>query len=115
MQPIMPGYSFVPKGNVYITRKAKEYTKEIKKTVYIVHRNLSYPLGIQVPTKIHNKAVEHEKLTKEDRDHTTQLKDIREKREAIACLQGMFGKMPKEERETIVERAFERVGIPSLL
>lgn len=80
--------------------------------MYVVQKSSYQKLGIQVPTEVHKKALEHERLTRGDRDYINQQKDAREKREAKACLQGMFGKIPEEECETIVNRAFERVGTP---
>jgi hypothetical protein len=139
IKPIEDDYVFVKKGNVYITRTAKKYTKELGKTVYIVHRNLSSVLGIQVPKEVHEKAVAHEEMTREDRskcsighrkyvkhretsclprkivvEHVNDLKEKREKREALLCLRGMFDNMPEEEQESIVNRAFEKVGISSV-
>jgi Mn-dependent DtxR family transcriptional regulator len=67
LKPIEDGYVFVKKGNVYITRTAKKYTRELGKTVYIVHKGLNSVLGIQVPKEVHEKAVAHEEMTREDR------------------------------------------------
>lgn len=103
---------FVARGNVYITRKAKEFTKDIGKKIYFVHRTKTEKLGIQVPTEAYKKALEHERLTQEDRDYINHQNADREKREAKACLQGMFAKMPGKERDSIINRAFEIVMIP---
>ncbi|KAF8543796.1 hypothetical protein BDD12DRAFT_818908 [Trichophaea hybrida] len=114
LNPVVPGYVYVPKGNVYITRTAKKYTKELGKVVYIVRNTSKSPLGIQVPEEIHEKAVEHERLTREDRGYILKQKEARQKREALQCLEGMFGKMPEKDREDIVAHTMKtssgRVG-----
>ncbi|KKY32155.1 hypothetical protein UCDDA912_g07889 [Diaporthe ampelina] len=47
------GYSFVPKGNVFITRNCRRLTQACGCSVYVVIDAKNEPIGIGVPTEIH--------------------------------------------------------------
>lgn len=47
------GYSFVPKGNVYITSNCRKLTQEGGRSVYIVVDAKSQQIGLGVPTEIY--------------------------------------------------------------
>ena len=39
--PLLPGYTFVPKGNVYITRHCRSKAKESQQMLYVVYVSTS--------------------------------------------------------------------------
>ena len=80
----------------------------------MVCASLKKKLGIQVPTEFHAMALEHDSLTKADRQHDADLRNGRTAREARRCLDGMFTAMPKQDADGIIERAFEVVSPPPI-
>ena len=98
VRSIFPDYAFVRKGNVYIARKAKEHTKAAGKMIY---RMVCHAWD---PDSQGNAG---------GALHSLRLRDEGGKKEAMRCLEGMFGKFPQEDCEEVVKCAIEKVAILS--
>ena len=60
-------YSFVPKGNVYITSNCRKLTQERGRSVFIVVDAKNQQIGIGVPTEVYVGVQFKEKDTRADR------------------------------------------------
>lgn len=73
--PMPKGYSFVRKGNPYITRNCRRQTQESLCTVYAVVDSDKKHIGIRVPTPIYEAVLKSEKLTRPDRQENVRKRD----------------------------------------
>ncbi|KAI5815635.1 hypothetical protein BZA77DRAFT_388319 [Pyronema omphalodes] len=106
-RPVKHGYIFVRAGNVYITRTIKRLCKQQKICLYTVIIGRT-TLGVQVPASVYHAAVELEKDTEAARRKAVDSKDIRERKEAMGCLKGLFTKIPEKDAERVVGYAFKK-------
>ncbi|KAJ9649253.1 pre-rRNA processing protein [Coniosporium tulheliwenetii] len=83
--PVQKGYTFVAKGNVYITRHCRTRTKELGKTVFVIADSKGQRLGLRLDKK-----------------------DTKGRNEATAALVRLFPKVPPDAAEATVKHAFEK-------
>ncbi|KAK5627059.1 hypothetical protein RRF57_002774 [Xylaria bambusicola] len=84
--PMPKGYSFVRKGNTYLTRNCRRQTQESHQIVYAVVNEEKKQVGIRVPTPIYQVVLKSEHATRLDREAKVRKRDesIEERfREAI--------------------------------
>ncbi|KIH87752.1 hypothetical protein SPBR_05177 [Sporothrix brasiliensis 5110] len=72
--PMPHGYTFVPKGNVYVTANCRRQTHAAAKTVYVVARDKNV-LGIRCPTGVVDAVRAAEKATRAARQVATAKRD----------------------------------------
>ncbi|KAJ5819051.1 hypothetical protein N7474_004642 [Penicillium riverlandense] len=105
--PLQPGYVFVPKGDVYVTRHCRTRTKEAGQTVYVVWNHAAKRTrGIRVPSEIHHQVRESAAATASSRASAVQVRDAKDLSRARELLQSHFPLMPAPSLETILEHAF---------
>ncbi|OJD19575.1 hypothetical protein AJ78_00432 [Emergomyces pasteurianus Ep9510] len=110
-----PGYVFVPKGDVYITRNCRSLSHKAKQTVYTVYNpNTQRTLGLYIPSQIHTTVSQSASSTLTARALAVAQKDARDTSKARALLRNQFPAMPVDTLETVLGHAFlkgsRRVG-----
>ena len=117
--PMPRGYTFVPKGNVYITSHCRKQTQEAGETVYTVLNPKNAAVGIRVPRRVHTAVLESHKATQEKRAQAVQRKDQKLEREFRDAVLSQFPGTPSESVAKIVSRAMlkrsRRVGRTGML
>ncbi|TLD16743.1 uncharacterized protein PgNI_01171 [Pyricularia grisea] len=116
--PMPPGYRFVSKGNVYITKNCRKNTQAANKTVYVVVESLKTKrvktLGIRVPADIYSEVAESERQTRTARATNVQKRDNAGLRAFELELRRLFPKAPADAAETVARHALvkrsRRVG-----
>ncbi|KAH9430036.1 hypothetical protein MCOR02_009758 [Pyricularia oryzae] len=116
--PMPPGYRFVSKGNVYITKNCRKNTQAAGKTVYVVVESLKTKrvktLGIRVPTDIYSEVAESERQTRTARATNVQKRDDAGLRAFELELRRLFPQAPADAAETVARHALvkrsRRVG-----
>ncbi|TLD30850.1 hypothetical protein PspLS_02213 [Pyricularia sp. CBS 133598] len=116
--PMPPGYHFVSKGNVYITKNCRKNTQAANKTVYVVVESLKTKriktLGIRVPADIYSEVTESERQTRTARATNVQKRDDAGLRAFELELRRLFPKAPADAAETVARHALvkrsRRVG-----
>ncbi|KAJ5114309.1 hypothetical protein NUU61_000068 [Penicillium alfredii] len=105
--PLLDGYVFVVKGDVYITRHCRSMTKESGQVVYVVYNKAGKnTLGIRVPATIHAEVVESAAATADSRASAVQDRDTRDRTRARELLRRQFPLMPTDTLDTILNHAF---------
>ncbi|KAI1739081.1 hypothetical protein F4680DRAFT_422797 [Xylaria scruposa] len=103
-----PGYSFVPKGDPYITRHCRKRTQLARQVVYAVVDDEKKQVGIRVPLPIHTAVLESARATRDQRQLLTKKRDEDiEERFRIAILK-QFPRMPPEELRKIILHATKK-------
>ncbi|KDB27898.1 hypothetical protein H109_00328 [Trichophyton interdigitale MR816] len=114
-QPQPPGYVFVPKGNVYITRKCRSQTHDLGSPVFTVYCSTTYKqTGLYVPASVQAAVELESKETSEDRKRAVAQKDARDRQKARELLLKEFPNMPRTDLTAVLNHAFlkgsRRVG-----
>ncbi|TGZ76937.1 hypothetical protein EX30DRAFT_352206 [Ascodesmis nigricans] len=107
--PLHPSYTYVPRGNAFITKRIKAYTLALRKPFYVVRDGRTSYLGYQCPTAVYRRALKHEEESRSERQ-MKRMKDpgVRVKvRQAEAVLEGMFLSMPPVVKAGVVSRLFD--------
>lgn len=121
------GYVFVPKGDVYVTRKCKINTKESLQAVYVVYVSApkhkvqlraQHPLtthqnnagkriqGIRVPADIHADVLDLAEATADSRASAVQVRDTKVLSRGRELLRKQFPLMPEESLEVVLNHSF---------
>ncbi|KAI9796583.1 MAG: hypothetical protein M1835_003719 [Candelina submexicana] len=114
------GYTFVPKGNVYITRHCRLLTDEAGKTLWVVHHPVNnVRLGLHVPTDIVAQVQANEAVTADYRKNVVANKDGKDLDKARGVLLKLYPRVPLESAELILSHGYlkgsGRVGRTSTL
>ncbi|RAL17001.1 DUF2293 domain-containing protein [Aspergillus homomorphus CBS 101889] len=105
--PCPKNYTFVPKGDVYITRHCRSKTKEAHQVVYVVYDDKGKStIGLRVPYDIHESVRHSAAETAETRAQAVHNRDERDLTKARQLLRTQFPLMPESALETIVNHAF---------
>ncbi|KAF2177447.1 hypothetical protein K469DRAFT_603192 [Zopfia rhizophila CBS 207.26] len=107
ISPMPKGYAFLPKGNQYKTLHCRRLTHESGKTLFVVEENKK-ALGIRVPKHIFFTVQNLARETLATRRAATERRDATVIRQAEAELKALFPKIPKEEKECVLKRAFRK-------
>ncbi|KAJ5359681.1 uncharacterized protein N7496_012094 [Penicillium cataractarum] len=118
--PMPEGYSFVPKGDIFITLKCRMKTWESKQIVYNVYNGLTQiPVGIRVPSGIYAEVLAKSKETERPRAFAANPRYTNSQDPARTLLRRHFPMMPGHILDSIVEYAFQegsgRVGCDETL
>ncbi|KAF3398390.1 hypothetical protein F1880_006447 [Penicillium rolfsii] len=103
------GYSFVPKGDVYITRKCRLLTKDSNQVVYKVYNQSGKrSLGIRVPSDIYNEVLAMSQETEKTRASATKARDTKFHNQGRKLLRDQFPLMPEDVLDVILEHSFQK-------
>jgi hypothetical protein len=69
------GYTFVPKGNPYVTRNCRQQTQRARQVVYAVVDDGKKQIGIRVPQSVYAAVVQSEGATRLDRERNVRKHD----------------------------------------
>ncbi|KAF2467776.1 uncharacterized protein BDR25DRAFT_59551 [Lindgomyces ingoldianus] len=105
--PMPKGYSFLPKGNQYKTLHCRRLTHEAGKTLFVVEDGRK-AVGIRVPKSIFFHVQSLARQTLSSRIAATERRDANLIHQAQAELTILFPKMPKNETEVVLKRAFRK-------
>ncbi|KAJ2995229.1 hypothetical protein NUW58_g1335 [Xylaria curta] len=73
--PMSHGYSFVPKGNPYLTRNCRQRTQQEGQLVYAVVNDAKKQVGIRVPSSIYREVLRAESATRTSRQQMVKKRD----------------------------------------
>ncbi|PSR79725.1 hypothetical protein BD289DRAFT_355431, partial [Coniella lustricola] len=102
------GYSFVRKGNVYITANCRRQTQASSQTVYIVLGRGKKQLGIAVPTPILVQVRQDEADTRDARATNVQRRDQSIHDDFEAVLRREFPSMPPKSLPKVLHTALQK-------
>ncbi|KAE8355953.1 hypothetical protein BDV28DRAFT_127917 [Aspergillus coremiiformis] len=106
-EPYPPGYVFVPKGDVYVTRNCRTTTKKSERIVYTVYdKTGKRTLGIRIPSDVYAAVLESAAATAETRANAIKLRDEKDLAHSRQILCTKFPLMPVESLEAILNHAF---------
>jgi hypothetical protein len=102
------GYSFVPKGNVYITKNCRKKTHEAEKTLYVVVDKTGKPMGMRCPTYIHKAVMSEDKATASQRAQAVQKRDTAIEENFEEAIVKLFPEIPKTSIPQIIKHALKK-------
>ncbi|KAI1080775.1 hypothetical protein F5B20DRAFT_94276 [Whalleya microplaca] len=112
--PMAPNYTYVPKGNVYITGNCRKQTHAAGKTVYVVHDSKKRQIGIRVPLAVYQAVLISHNETKESRAQAVQKKDDKMNDEFRKSVLAQYPQIPTDELPKLVtytmRKGSRRVG-----
>ncbi|KAK4124047.1 hypothetical protein N657DRAFT_547818, partial [Parathielavia appendiculata] len=107
--PMLKGYRFVPKGNVYITRHCRKRTHEADKTLYVVvdkkDKKDNKPLGLRCPAHIYHAAMREHATTAAQRADAVQKRDAAISENFESAILKLFPKIPMTEVPQILKHS----------
>ncbi|KAJ4406053.1 hypothetical protein N0V82_010199 [Gnomoniopsis sp. IMI 355080] len=102
------GYSFVPKGNVYITGNCRKQTQAANQTVYLVVNAKEKQVGIAVPAEIYENVRQTEAETRATRAANVDRRDNSIKNHFEQVILREFPRLPRQDLPKILEKALEK-------
>ncbi|KAJ4292099.1 hypothetical protein N0V88_005726 [Collariella sp. IMI 366227] len=106
--PLPQGYTFVPKGDVYITKHCRKQTHEAGKTLFVVVDKNNKPVGLRCPTHIHAAVMEQNKATAAARAAAMQKRDAAIEENFEEAILKVFPTIPKTEIGSIVKHTAKK-------
>ncbi|KAI1756009.1 hypothetical protein F4782DRAFT_378508 [Xylaria castorea] len=103
-----PGYSFVPKGDLYVTRNCRQRTRQAHQVVYAVVNDKKIQIGIQVPLLIHAAVLKSASATRGHRQLITKKRDEDLEKRFREAILARFPRIPPEERRLITRHATKK-------
>ncbi|RYP50309.1 hypothetical protein DL768_004162 [Monosporascus sp. mg162] len=105
--PMPEGYTFVPKGNVYMTSHCRKQTLAANETVFTVLANgeKGKAVGIRVPARVHEAVRASHDATRDERARAVRKKDERLESAFLDALLGQFPRAPATELRGLAVRA----------
>lgn len=109
-KPILPGYEWVPKGNIYVTRHCRIRTLAAYQPLYVVHTHgqPNKTLGLRVPTQIAKQVLADAAATKKSRSSALESKDMRDLEIAREMLVKLYPNLPPEIAQEILNHGFAK-------
>lgn len=104
------GYSYVPKGNVFITGNCRKSTQEAQQKVYLVVSpgKDKKSLGIAVPTPIYDDVRAREQETRSERAAAVDKRDDSIKAAFEKAIQKEYPRIPAESMEKVLKTALQK-------
>jgi len=102
------GYTFVRKGNVYITKHSRKSTHEAGQKVFIVQSATKTQLGIAVPSSIYRQIQKLDKETSATRATAVAKKDAVVKDAFENELQRLFPHAPKDNVDLVLKHTLKK-------
>ncbi|KAK3944320.1 hypothetical protein QBC46DRAFT_252213, partial [Diplogelasinospora grovesii] len=106
--PLPPGYVFVPKGNVYITKHCRAKTHDSGREVFVVVDKRDKVIGLRCPREVWEGVVAEHELTAAKRADAVQRKDAAVEKEFEEKLLTLFPNVPRELVGEITKHAVEK-------
>ncbi|KAK0637421.1 hypothetical protein B0T17DRAFT_485061, partial [Bombardia bombarda] len=103
-----PGYQFVPKGDVYITKNCRKRTHEADQPLYVVVSKDHKPLGLRCPTSIYDAVLADHQATASKRADAVQKRDAAIEGSFENTIVKLFPKIPKAAIPKIVSHAVKK-------
>ncbi|GAW24859.1 hypothetical protein ANO14919_144540 [Xylariales sp. No.14919] len=103
--PMPPGYSFVPKGDPYLTRHCRQQTQQAHQVVYVVVNNAKKQVGIRVPESIYTEVLQSESATRQSRQQKVKKSDEDLEKRFRDAIHERFPRIPAEEIPLIARYA----------
>lgn len=106
-----PDYSFVPKGNVYITANCRKTTQEDGETVYVIVApggNDKKTLGIAVPRNIHDDVRAREAETRAQRAAVVDKRDTSIQTEFEKAIRQEYPGIPDDSLAKVLQTALQK-------
>lgn len=103
-----PGYSFVPKGNVYITSNCRKLTQANGSTVYIVIDAKNQQIGLGIPTEIYVGVQFKEMETRAERAANVIKRDESIARGFQKEIMNAFPQIPSKALQNVLKIALEK-------
>lgn len=117
--PLPPGYRFIPKGDVYITKNCRLRTLAANRPLYIVHDARDRRIGLRCPSSIAAAVEADSRATAATRAAAVQKRDASHEKAFEAAVVELFPKIPRELVPGVVKHAVEkrsgRVGRTGML
>ncbi|ROW12482.1 hypothetical protein VMCG_00843 [Cytospora schulzeri] len=104
------GYSFVPKGNVFITGKCRRHTQAASRIVYVVFKDgdKKKQIGIGVPTNIYLQVQLDERNTRAERASNVLKRDENTAKEFEKAIIKEFQHIPARDVSGVLVKALEK-------
>ncbi|KAF1984621.1 hypothetical protein K402DRAFT_336371 [Aulographum hederae CBS 113979] len=106
--PLLKGYVFVPKGDLYRSRKCREHTLAAHKPFFIVQDEKKRRIGIRVPHHVLKQVALIERETASSRRAAVQKKDASLIMQANVELNKLYPDMPPDAAEKCLKVAFKK-------
>ncbi|KAK4465693.1 hypothetical protein QBC42DRAFT_336096 [Cladorrhinum samala] len=106
--PMPDGYTFVPKGDVYITKNCRKQTNEANKPLFVVLDKKGKPLGLRCPTYIHEAVLRQHHETAPKRAAAVQKRDTAIQEQFKEALLKLYPKIPHNIVRGLVEHALKK-------
>lgn len=106
--PMPDGYTFVPKGDVYITRNCRKQTHEANKPLYIVLDKKGKPLGLRCPAHVHEAVLRQHHETAPKRAVAVQKRDTAIQEQFKKTLLKLYPRIPHNLVRGVVKHALEK-------
>lgn len=101
-------YSFVPKGNIYITANCRKDAQAAGKTVYVIVNSKNVQIGIGVPGHIHSDVSQKELQTRAERAKNVEKRDSSIEKEFEKVIRHEFPRMPAPVLPQVLEVALSK-------
>lgn len=108
MLSLPPGYSFVRKGNVYITGNCRKMTQAVHQTVYSVLDGAEKQIGIAVPAEIFNDVRRKESETRADRAANVKKRDASIEKDFEKVILQEYPRIPCESLPKVLKTALQK-------
>lgn len=106
--PMPPGYVFVPKGDVYVTKNCRKETHAAGQNVYVVVNKRRKPIGLRCPASIVKAVQDSDQATAAKRAEAVQKRDAAIEGDFEQALKRLFPNTPKESIPRIVSHAVKK-------
>ncbi|KAK5653170.1 hypothetical protein OQA88_9269 [Cercophora sp. LCS_1] len=103
-----PGYVFVQKGDIYVTRNCRQKTHQAGKTLYVVVNKHNKPIGLRCPKWIYEAVGRESQATASKRAAAVQRRDTAIQDKFEDALTRLFPKAPKECIPEILKQSLEK-------
>ncbi|KAI0400073.1 hypothetical protein F4802DRAFT_586708 [Xylaria palmicola] len=99
------GYSFVPKGNPYLTRNCRQQTQRARQVIYVVVNDKKKQVGIRVPSPIYAEVLQAEEATRVSRKKQVIKRDEGLENQFREAILSQFPRIPPDEVSKIARHA----------
>ena len=106
--PMPKGYSFVPKGDVYITKNCRKTTHEAGKTLFVVVDKKNRPIGLRCPTYIFDAVKTQSKATATQRAEAVKKRDAAIEDNFEEAVVKLFPTIPAAEVQQVLKHSLKK-------
>ena len=106
--PMPPGYVFVPKGDVYITKNCRQKTYERGQTVYVVVNKHNKIIGLRCPQSVFSAVEVMSEATAAKRADAVDRRDAAARDRFEEALGQVFPRMPLDDVKRVLQHALKK-------